>query len=680
MAEVIRSQIGVATYLAPDSPLTEAKSVSALEAAIDNCLDSREVHLVLDFVNVPLVNGASLEVLRDAHDRLTRVGGELKVANANSVIRDVLHLTEIDDYITVLDAALDNTGSGYAAAGALQHKRLGDLLVERGLLSQDTITEATNLQSKTGQRLGHILVAKGWLSESDLLSVLSIQLSLPFMRLRTGLFDPEAVRLINADTARKLNVLPLFKVRGLLYLATKDPQAMVSFDTVEDLTGLKVKPVLVCTEDIQKTTTEAYNEDYSLSEYIGELDLDSDLELLEQRALEDYETIDEMAGESPIINLVNGLIQRAVRDGASDIHIEPLRTKCRIRARIDGVLYQIMNPPLDAHPAIVSRLKVMANLDIAERRLPQDGRIQVYTRGRTVDLRFSSLPGIFGEKVVLRILDKSQAIMEVEKLGLAQDNLDSFMDLLHRSYGLMLVTGPTGSGKTTTLYAAINHLSSVEKSIVTIEDPVEYQLDAINQNQVKEDIGLNFAKVLKHVLRQDPDIIMVGEIRERETAEIAVQAALTGHLVLSTLHTNDSVGAITRMLDMGIEPYLMSSALIGVIAQRLVRTVCPECKTSYMPPSGSLSRYGVEDNRNIRLTRGRGCPACYDSGYKGRFAIHEILEVDGHTQKVMLSNPSRDILSEHIHQRGIKTLSDAGVARALEGLTTIEEVSRVVNM
>ena len=386
-----------------------------------------------------------------------------------------------------------------------------------------------------------------------------------------------------------------------------------------------------------------------------------------------------MAAGNPVINLINGVIQRAIRDRASDIHIEPSRSKCRIRLRVDGLLYSIMEPSAEVHPALVSRLKVMAKLDIAERRLPQDGRIQVVTGGRTVDLRFSSLPGIFGEKVVLRVLDKNESILEVEKLGLSVPNLEVLVRLLKRSYGLILVTGPTGSGKTTTLYAGIHHLNSSEKNIVTIEDPVEYQIDTISQNQVRENIGLSFAKILKHVLRQDPDVIMVGEIRERETAEIAVQAALTGHLVLSTLHTNDSVGAITRMLEMGVEPFLLSSALIGVVAQRLIRTVCSECKTSYVASPGSLEPYGVETSERVRLSRGRGCSSCYDSGYKGRIAIHEILETGSSLQKLIVSNPSRSELDAYMEEHQLKSLLDDGIGRVLEGQTTIEEALRVVN-
>ena len=310
-----------------------------------------------------------------------------------------------------------------------------------------------------------------------------------------------------------------------------------------------------------------------------------------------------------------------------------------MRFRIDGVLYEITTLRHELHPALISRLKVMANLDIAERRMPQDGRIQVHTQGRAVDLRFSSLPGLFGEKIVLRVLDKNQSLLDVNKLGMSENNLNSFKGLLDNSNGLILVTGPTGSGKTTTLYAALNHLNSIEKNIVTIEDPVEYQIDIVNQNEVHDKIGLTFSSILRHTLRQDPDIVMVGEIRDRETAEIAVQAALTGHLVLSTLHTNHAIGAITRMIDMGVEPYLLSSALIGVVAQRLVRTICPDCRTEYVAPPELMRRYGWEGERQVRLVRGRGCPECYDSGYRGRIGIHEVLEVDEDLRQLVTSNP-----------------------------------------
>jgi len=436
--------------------------------------------------------------------------------------------------------------------------------------------------------------------------------------------------------------------------------------------------VLARKEDILKLLNESLASDDLQFDMIG--DVDEDFAVIENMQVDDYAAIDEVAAGSPVVNLVNSIIQRAVHDGASDIHLEPFRTHSRIRFRIDGVLYEFTAPRVELHPALVSRLKVMANLDIAERRMPQDGRIQVHTQGRSVDLRFSSLPGLYGEKVVLRILDKNQAILDVNKLNMYDGNLRAFKQLLDSTHGLILVTGPTGSGKTTSLYAALNYLNSIEKNIVTIEDPVEYQIDIINQNEVRTGIGLTFAKILKHVLRQDPDIVMVGEIRERETAEIAVQAALTGHLVLSTLHTNDSIGAVTRLIDMGVEPYLLSSAMLGVVGQRLVRTICPGCKADSLASAEVIERYGWQDQGDVKLARGKGCEQCYDSGYKGRMGIHELLKTDGELQKLIISSPSRDELTAYLDQREFRNLFKDGMARVLERRTTIEEVSRVTTL
>ncbi len=671
MGEVARSRIGSTTHLLPDGSLNDGPRVERLREAIEACIADRELRIVLDLSEAPLLDSVALEALVDAQDQLVRIGGGIRIAHPGPVARDVLRMTGLDDHLAVLEAE----PAAPAPVGG-EWRRIGEILMERGLVSESVIEKALALQHETGRRMTEVMVEEGWLSEQDLLEALSLQLSVPFVRLRAGLYDPKAVRAIDQPVARRLRVLPLFRVRDVLYLATADPQSIPVADTVEDLTGCRVKPVLACSEEILGITADAYSDADDLSEYVG--DLESDLELVEVRSAEDEAAIDEMAAGNPVINLINGVIQRAIRDRASDIHIEPTRTRCRIRLRVDGILYPIMAPSIEVHPALVSRLKVMARLDIAERRLPQDGRIQVVTGGRSVDLRFSSLPGIFGEKVVLRVLDKNESILDVEKLGLSEANLALLQRLLARSYGLILVTGPTGSGKTTTLYAGINHLASDEKNIVTIEDPVEYQIDTISQNQVRENIDLGFAKVLKHVLRQDPDIIMVGEIRERETAEIAVQAALTGHLVLSTLHTNDSVGAVTRMLDMGLEPFLLSSALIGVVAQRLIRIVCPECKTTYIAPPGSLEPHGVKTSKRVRLARGRGCSTCYDSGYKGRMAIHEILETDADLQQLIVTHPSRTELDAYLEAHGVRTLLDDGMERVLEGRTTVEEVLRVV--
>ena len=676
--EVLRTRIGVMTHLAPKGSLAQGQALEDLLAAVQVSIDNRELQIVIDLATVQALNSRALEALLDTHDRLVRLGGWLKLSHPNPTMQEVLALTGVSANIGVLglQGREDAAPAPRTQTGA--HARLGDILVARGLVTPERIEEAMRLQQRLNKRMGQILVDKGWIAEQALLTALSEQLGIPLVRPRAGLFDAEVVARLDQDAARRLKVLPLFMVRGTLSLATADPQAIPSFNEVEERLHCRVRPVLARQEDILRATNEAYANDEFASELLA--DVDADFEVVDSGVPDDYAAIDQMAGGSPVINMINAIVQRAVRDGASDIHFEPGRNKSRIRFRIDGLLYEVMSPRADLHPALVSRLKVMSSLDIAERRLPQDGRIQVYTQGRSVDLRFSSLPGLYGEKVVLRVLDKNQAILDVNKLGMAAANLATFTRLLGRSNGLVLVTGPTGSGKTTTLYAALNYLNSIEKNIVTIEDPVEYQVDIINQNEVRSGIGLTFAKMLKHVLRQDPDVIMVGEIRERETAEIAVQAALTGHLVLTTLHTNDSVGAVTRMIDMGVEPYLLSSALIGVVAQRLMRTVCPACRTSYLAPPDLVSRIGWDPDEKIRLSRGRGCPECYDSGYKGRLGIHELLDVDESLQKLIMANPSRDQLSGYMQERGIKTLFDDGLLRARDGLTTIEEVNRVVSL
>jgi type IV pilus assembly protein PilB len=677
MAEIGRAQVGAATHLAPTGPLNEPGLIAAVLSAIVDAIEDDCVSIVIDCARVPLISSSAIEALLDQQAELTRRGGSLCVANLNAVLRDVFSFAKLDESIEPLDPSWLDTERTNRSGVRETPKRLGELLVERGLVDQACIARALALQEERGRRMAQILVDEGWLAEDALLRCLADQLSLPFVWLRSGIVDPEAARLLREDIARRLQVLPLLRVHGVLYLATADPQSIPMIETVEDLTSLRVAPVLACTKEIESTLEAIWSGSRDLSEFMG--DMGNDLEVVDEAATQDQSTIDELAEQSPVINLINGVVLRAVRDGASDVHIEPARRRGRIRARIDGVLYTIMEPPMEVHPALVSRLKVMANLDIAERRMPQDGRIQVVTQGRTVDLRFSSLPGIFGEKVVLRVLDRSQAVLDVDRLGLSDANLDVFKALLRRSYGLMLVTGPTGSGKTTTLYAAVNHLSSGEKNIVTIEDPVEYQIDGITQNQTRENIGLGFAKILKHVLRQDPDIIMVGEIRESETARIAVQAALTGHLVISTLHTNDAIGAITRLIDMGVEPFLLSSALIGMMAQRLVRTVCGECRSEYVATADALVRLGVEAAENVRLARGRGCGSCYDSGFRGRAAIHELVSCDAELQRLIVGNPSRDQLDEYLARHDFRSIRDDGIARALRGSTTIEEALRVVN-
>jgi type IV pilus assembly protein PilB len=678
MAQILKEHRTNKTKLSPSGSLTKADNGDEFIKFVTECIDKGDKYLNIDLDGVAQIDSDTLEFLLDTHDALIKQSGSLSIINANQLHTDIFRITGIKNRLHI-ESSLDNNLLRFPEEKRSGPKLfLGEMLVEAGLISKDKVEQALSLQSDTGQRMGQIMVDKGWISETDMLEVLSYQLQVPYIKLKQGLYDTSLTSLIDKNTAQRLKILPLFKIRKKMIIATSDPQAILNFDEIHQKTKLEVRPILVESREIQQYTDELYNGSTNLHETVSHLE--DDFELVAQDNKDNHKTIDELAAGSPIINLVNAIIQRAIRDKGSDIHIEPSSSKSRVRLRIDGALYEIMSPAIEMHPAIVSRLKIMANLDISERRLPQDGRIQVSTSGRMVDLRFSSLPGIFGEKVVLRVLDKNQSILDIDKLGMSHAIKSSFKSLLGKSHGLILVTGPTGSGKTTSLYAAINYLNSSEKSIVTIEDPVEYQIDSINQNQIKDATGLSFAKLLKHVLRQDPDIVMVGEIRDKETAEIAIQSALTGHLVLSTLHTNNAIGAITRLLDMGIQPFLLSSALAGVVAQRLIRTVCNNCKTSYTVTSDVLKQYYMEDEKRIRFSKGRGCPTCYDSGFKGRIGIHEIIAPDSNLQKLMISNPTREQLEDYIEKQGIQTLFDDGLDRVKQGLSTIEEIERVANM
>ena len=556
-------------------------------------------------------------------------------------------------------------------------KKLGEILVKRGAVTPDQMAEFLRLQKEQKKPLGELLVESHVITREELTDFLGEQLGIPHVWLRKGLVDPRIVHVVPKEKALQYQVMPMFRVRDTLTVAAADPHQVFVFDDISRMTGLKVQPVLCRTDDILEAIRECYRDEASIDEVMASID-ESGLEVVRSTPERTVSEIAEMAEGSPVVNLTNMILLKAIRDGASDIHLEPQNDQFQVRVRIDGLLYDLMSPKVEMHPAVVSRLKVMANLDIAERRIPQDGRIQVSVDGAVIDLRFSSLPSIHGEKIVLRILDQRKAILDINKLGFEEDMLARFKLLLRQPHGLVLVCGPTGSGKTTTLYSAITLLNTREKNIITIEDPVEYQLPGINQNQVKEAIGLSFAKFLKHALRQDPDIILVGEIRDRETAEIAIQASLTGHLVLSTLHTNDAVSAITRLLEMGVEPYLISSALLAALSQRLVRRICPACRSTYLPPQAVLLELGRGEGKQMKLWRGKGCQACYDSGYKGRTAIYELLEQDEGLQSLTLSNPTIDALKRYTKERGYKTLKEDGYAKVLQGVTTIEEVTRAV--
>lgn len=554
--------------------------------------------------------------------------------------------------------------------------KLGEMLILKGKLTPERLYEMLQIQKQTGDSLGNILIEENVLTAEQLDQILGEQLGIPHVWIGKGLVDPAIVHVLPKQKAIQFNVVPMFKVHNVLTIATSDPYDFFTQEKIAEITGLDIQLVLSREEDILKAIQDCYQSEMDIEDVMTSLE-DGDLDVVSRNLESSISEIAEMAEGSPVINLTNMILLKSIRSNASDIHIEPQDKNFRVRARIDGVLYELLTHRMERHSAVVSRLKIMANLDISERRMPQDGRIQVTVDGRLIDLRFSSMPGYFGEKLVIRILDRSKSILDINQLGFDPHVLSRFKQIIRRAYGLVIVCGPTGSGKTTTLYAGTSMLNTPEKNIVAIEDPVEYQLAGINQVSVNTSIGLSFAKILKHVLRQDPDIILLGEIRDRETAEIAIQASLTGHLVLATLHTNDSPSAITRLLEMGIEPYLISSALLASIGQRLVRSICPHCKTDYYPPSAELKILGLDDTDRVKMTRGKGCPECLDSGFKGRIGIHEILENDNELQQLILSNPTIDQIKAYLKTINHVSLRDDGFKKVIQGYTTLEEIQRV---
>src|SRR5688572_23182238 len=491
-------------------------------------------------------------------------------------------------------SALPPNPKSPAPAAAPKKARIGDALVEQGVVSAEQLTRALAQQKMSGALLGELLVEQGIVSPAAIISILAGSLGLKGVVLRHGLIDASIFGLVGEEEATRLCALPLFKVRDTLTVAMAEPQSLPKIDRLRQLTHCRIRPVLALGNNIREFIAKYKGGDVNVDAFLTSL-AESDVEVVERESVDDgpMTDLDKLVEGSPIVNLVNVTLMTAVKDKSSDIHMEPDRKGTRIRYRIDGVLRDMMRPPIGMHAAIVSRVKVMAKMDIAERRLPQEGRIRAVVEGRDIDIRVSSMPTLLGEKMVLRVLDKDNLRMRMEDLGMRSESLSVVTRMLDRPHGLFLVTGPTGSGKTTTLYSALELLRSPELNILTVEDPVEYQLDLVNQIQVQSGIGLNFARALRSILRQDPDVIMVGEIRDEETARVALQAALTGHLVLATLHTNDAPGAIARLLDMGIEPYLLSAALVGVVAQRLTRTVCTQCATKYFPSERELADAGL---------------------------------------------------------------------------------------
>lgn len=478
----------------------------------------------------------------------------------------------------------------------------------------------------------------------------------------------------------RLKALPMFKVRDRLTVAMGEPQSLPSIDRLRHLTGCNIRPVLALEANIIEFIKRYTGPETDMDAFVASL-ADSDVEVVEELAADDgpVTDLDKMVEDSPVVNLINMVLLRSIRDSASDIHIEPDKKATRIRYRIDGALRELMKPPAGMHASIVSRVKVIGKMDIAEKRLPQEGRVRIIAEGREIDLRISSMPTLTGEKLVMRILDKANLRIRLDELGFRPETLAAFHRILRQPYGLVLVTGPTGSGKTTTLYSALELIRSPELNIVTVEDPVEYQLDMINQIQVQESIGMTFLRALRSVLRQDPDVIMIGEVRDEETARVAVRAALTGHLVLATLHTNDASGAIARLVDMGVEPYLLSSALNGVVAQRLVRTACPNCLTTYYPEQNVLVDAGLTDKANRPFSRGTGCDHCHDSGFHRRLGIFEVMEATPKLRRMIHKGASSQELCAQWRKQGGLTLREEGLLMAMEGKTSLEEVLTVTH-
>lgn len=550
-------------------------------------------------------------------------------------------------------------------------KRLGDLLIGVGLITQEQLEKALNVQQKMNKRLGSVLVELGYITEDSMIDVLEYQLGIPYVNLGMTVINPEDAIRIPEAVAKRHQVIPIRVERGKLVLAMADPTNVLAIDDVQLATGMTVDPVIAVESEIERAINRSYGVRESVEKAVAQLQSSGPVQLSDDLNIAE--------SDAPIISIAGSLLQQAARDGASDIHIEPREKDLRVRFRVDGVLREMMTFPKRVHGALTSRLKIMSEMDISERRVPQDGRIILRFAGRDIDIRVSTLPTIYGEKMVLRLLDQRTAQFDLEKMGFSTVNLQRFNDISLKSYGILLVTGPTGSGKTTTLYSALRHYSTTEKNIITVEDPVEYRLPGINQVNVNPKAGLDFASTLRAILRQDPNIIMVGEIRDAETAEIAIQAALTGHLVLSTLHTNDAASTVTRLMDMGIEAYLVASSLLGIVSQRLVRRICPQCKTAYTVEHGTPEYIfsGVTRGQRLQFYRGEGCPGCDYTGYCGRIGIYEVLLITPAIRTLIMQGVAAERIAEAAKADGMLTMQQDGVAKALEGTTTLAEVMRV---
>src|SRR5579859_4392724 len=564
--------------------------------------------------------------------------------------------------------------------------RLGELLTKASLITQEQLKEALKSQKDTGGKLGETLIKLGFVSEEEITECLSQQFGVPSINLSHFEIDSSVIKLIPADVARKYNILPVNKTGATITIAMADPTNVFAMDDIKFMTGYNVEPVVASELGIKAAIDNYYGSASSLELKKVMEDLQSseaaDLEVLEDEEELDMEALAEASEEAPVVKLCNLILTDAIKRGASDIHVEPYEKEYRVRFRIDGILYEIMNPPLKLKDAITSRLKILSKLDISEKRLPQDGRIKLKMKlndkNKELDFRVSVLPTLFGEKIVMRLLDKDNLRLDMTKLGFEPESLAKFEEAIFKPWGMVLVTGPTGSGKTNTLYSALAKVNSPEVNIMTAEDPVEFNLPGINQVQMKEAIGLNFAATLRSFLRQDPNIILVGEIRDFETAEIAIKAALTGHLVLSTLHTNDAPSTISRLMNMGIEPFLVATSVHMIVAQRLVRRVCAECKEEVHLSEQALLDAGYEksDLDKVHIFKGKGCGTCNNTGYKGRCGLYEVMEVNDEIRELVLVGASAVELKKKAIERGMITLRRSGLIKVMAGMTTLEEVAR----
>ncbi|WP_251549395.1 GspE/PulE family protein [Neobacillus muris] len=544
-------------------------------------------------------------------------------------------------------------------------KRLGDLLVEAGLITIDQL-QSTLKEKKPEQKIGEALLERGYITELQLIEVLEVQLGIPHISLYQYPFDKRLFSLIPKETARRNLIVPLKKEGNKLFVAMVNPMDFFVIDDLRLSTGFEIEPAIATRDDVLKTITKYYNTDDDFSDLFTEIPIGSNT------PEEDEANVD-----SPVVRLVNQVLSNAILQRASDIHIDPHETKIVIRYRIDGVLRVERTLPRTMHSVLTARIKILANMNITEHRVPQDGRIKMNLEFHPIDLRVSTLPTVYGEKIVMRLLDMGATLNDIDKLGFNALNLKRFKELIQKPTGIVLITGPTGSGKSSTLYAALNKLNTEEVNIITIEDPVEYQLEGINQIQVNPNVGMTFAAGLRSILRQDPNIIMVGEIRDKETAETAVRASLTGHLVLSTLHTNDSIRTITRLMDMGIEPFLLASSLSGIVAQRLVRKVCRDCKEVHEPSKREIEIFARRGMKIEKVTRGKGCSSCNMTGYKGRLALHELLVINDEIRQVIMNGESHQQLRNLAAKNKTVFLIDDGLLKVKQGVTTTEEVLRV---